>query len=101
MVSLWSKISLRLGAVGRNHLRMGSPEHLVCQQSPVSRSKFCYVLNSTKMHIHDDVNDGRDGGDDGVDQPGESVVLPLPLLRPNWARSILKDLTKYNHHCLI
>ena len=54
------------------------------------------------MHINDD--DGRDGGydgDGGVDEPGESVVLPLPLLRPNWARSILKDLTKYNHHCLI
>ena len=32
------------------------------------------------------------------DPPGESVVLPLPLRRPNRARTILKDLTKHNQH---
>ena len=52
------------------------------------------------MHINDD--DGRGGGDDGdggVDEPGESVVLPLPLLRPNRTRTILKDLKNHNQHC--
>ena len=35
---------------------------------------------------------------DDDDPPGESVVLPLSLLSPNWARAILKNLTRHNQH---
>ena len=45
----------------------------------IINAKFCLVF-SKKTY----------GGSDQA--PSESVVLPLPLLRPNWAGKILKDL---------
>ena len=86
MVNLWSK---NLSQISRNKITLGwALLNTSFASIPLFHDHQCKVLLG--VFLEDMVMIVDDGGVDRA--PSESVVLPLPLLRPNWAGKILKDL---------